>query len=81
MYYVYILQSKKNKSIYVGFTTDLRRRFSQHNKRLERSTKSSTPRELIYYESFKEQKYALKREKNLKYHGKALGQLKRRIGL
>jgi len=30
MYYVYILQSLKNKNLYIGFTFDLRRRLKQH---------------------------------------------------
>ena len=31
MYYVYILTSKKTKMLYIGFTEDLKRRFSEHN--------------------------------------------------
>jgi len=53
----------------------------EHNEGLSRSTKSKTPWELIYYESFKDRALAEKREKSLKYFGKAYGQLKRRIGL
>lgn len=31
MWYVYLLQSKKNKRWYTGCTSDLRKRFKQHN--------------------------------------------------
>jgi len=34
---------------------------------------------LVYYEAYKARKDAMLREKRLKDHGKALGQLKRRI--
>lgn len=37
--------------------------------------------ELIYFEAYKDQKLALTRERRLKYYGKALAQLKKRIGL
>lgn len=80
-YYVYLIRSKKDKSLYFGFTTDLKNRLKRHNKGLEKSTKFKIPWELIYFESFKDQKLATQREHNLKYFGKAWGQLKRRIGL
>ncbi|MDP3741280.1 MAG: GIY-YIG nuclease family protein, partial [bacterium] len=31
MYYVYILQSEKDKSFYTGYTTDLKARLKDHN--------------------------------------------------
>ncbi|MFH1383930.1 MAG: GIY-YIG nuclease family protein, partial [Candidatus Omnitrophota bacterium] len=31
MYYIYVLRSKKDNRFYTGFTSDLRKRFSQHN--------------------------------------------------
>lgn len=74
-------EAKKEQSIYIGFTTDLKNRFQRHNKGLEKSTKSKMPWELIYYEAYKDRKLAKAREDNLKFYGKALGQLKRRIGL
>jgi len=32
-YYIYILLSLKNHSLYIGYTTDLIKRFKQHNNR------------------------------------------------
>lgn len=79
MFYVYILRSKKDKNLYVGFTNDLRRRLQEHNSGLNRSTKHRRPFGLIYYEAYKSENDAKKREENLKLFGRALGGLKRRI--
>ena len=81
MFHVYVIQSKKDQSLYVGFTTDLGKRMKEHNDGLSGLTKSLAPWELIYNESFKDRGLTVKREKSLKYFGKAYGQLKRRIGL
>ncbi len=65
-YYVYVLRSLVKDFIYVGFTTDLKRRFSQHNNREELSTKHYAPLELIYYEAYRNEKDAKRRERYLK---------------
>ena len=75
------MQSQKTNRLYIGSTNDLKRRLAEHNKGLSKSTKINAPWKLIYYEAFKDQELAEKREQNLKYFGKAYGQLKRRIGL
>ena len=80
MYYVYVLKSVKTKKIYIGFTNDLRRRIREHNtKQGGKYTKNKGPFELIYYEAYKMQADAKRREDNLKLHKKAWGQLKGRI--
>lgn len=81
MYYVYVLKSQKEQRLYIGFTTNLKNRFEQHNNKLVKSTKYYAPWELIYYEAFKDRSQAKLRESKLKYFGKAYGQLKSRIGL
>lgn len=81
MFYVYLLQSKNDNSIYIGYTTDLRKRLAAHNKGCGKATKDKLPWELIYYESYKDQTCAVSREKRLKNYGRALQQLKKRIGL
>ena len=65
-YYTYILQSKKNKQFYTGFTSDLRKRFNDHNENKNTYTKGRGPFELIYYEACENQKDATQREKYLK---------------
>jgi putative endonuclease len=68
MYYVYILQSKKDKNLYAGFTRDLKSRFEQHQKGRVESTKDRRPVVLIYYEACLTQKDATKRERYFKTH-------------
>ena len=79
MFFVYVLRSKKDKKLYIGFTNDLRRRIQEHNSGLNRSTKFRRPFELIYYEAYKSEGDAKKREEMLKLFGRTLGGLKRRI--
>ena len=79
MFYVYILKSLKDDKLYIGSTNDLKRRLSEHNNGLNRSTKARRPFELRYYEASKSERNAKTREYMLKKDGKALGQLKRRI--
>lgn len=79
MYHVYILKSKKDNSLYVGYTNDVQRRLQEHNKGQVGYTKDNVPWYLVYYETFTSLEDAKQREKSLKYFGKAFGQLKRRI--
>ena len=66
MYYVYVLQSKKDGNLYVGYTADLLKRIGHHNKGTVESTKNRRPLELIYYEACIKLRDALHREKYLK---------------
>jgi putative endonuclease len=66
MYYVYILQSLKDKFFYVGYTPNLKDRVEKHNKGLVSATKGRRPLELIYYEACCNKDDAIKREKYLK---------------
>lgn len=65
-YYVYILKSEKNNSLYIGFSADLKKRFERHNKGLNKATKPFIPYQLIFYEAFRDKIDALNREKYLK---------------
>lgn len=79
MVYVYVLISKKDGKLYIGSTTDLRRRFLEHNSGFVLSTKSRVPFELVYYEAYRSEHDARAREANLKLRSRAFAQLKRRI--
>jgi len=79
MYYLYLLKSKKDKRLYIGFTNNLKRRLKQHNRGEVISTKGRRPLELVYYEAYSSKKDAMKREKNLKLFSKAYYGLKRRL--
>lgn len=66
MYYVYILQSKKDESFYTGFTEDLKKRIQDHNWHASTYSKSKAPYHLIWYCTFLDKKKALQFEKYLK---------------
>ena len=66
MFYVYILQSKKDGELYTGCTNDLKKRFREHNNGLVFSTKLKKPHKIIHYEAFLNKKDAFMREKWLK---------------
>jgi putative endonuclease len=65
-YYVYILQSIKNKDLYIGYTIDLRKRLKEHNRGLNFSTKPHIPWQLIFFEAYRNKEDAKRREKYLK---------------
>jgi len=66
MFYVYILQSKKDGELYVGCTNDLKKRIREHNSGFVFSTKNKIPYDIIHYEAFLNKKDAFLREKWLK---------------
>lgn len=66
MYYIYILRSKKDGNLYIGFTTNLKQRIVSYNCSKVRTTKNRRPLNLICYEAYIEKTIALKREKFLK---------------
>jgi len=72
MYCVYLLRNLKSSKLYIGYTSNLKRRITEYNKRTQIW-------ELIYFEAYKDKRDALLREKRLKYFGNALAQLKRRL--
>ena len=78
MFYNYVLQSVKNDNLYIGYTSNLKKRLKEHNQGLSKSTKPYMPWKLIYYEACLNEKDAKRREGYLK---KTQGQrlLKRRL--
>lgn len=66
MYYVYILQSQKDKGLYIGYTSDLKKRIKEHQNKKSFATKGRVPFKLIHYQAFENQKDALETEKYLK---------------
>ena len=66
-YYVYILASKKNGTLYIGITSDLIKRVWQHkNDFIAGFTKKYKVHRLVYYEQYIDPALAIKREKLLK---------------
>jgi putative endonuclease len=66
MWFVYLLQSKKDRSYYIGYTEDIRRRISEHNQGKTKSIKHKIPFKLIYCEIYCNKTIAIKRELELK---------------
>ena len=66
-YYVYILASKRNGTLYVGITSDLLKRVSEHkNKVVGGFTEKYNVTRLVYYECYDDPENAILREKRLK---------------
>lgn len=65
-YYVYLLQSIKSGKWYTGYTSNLRKRFNQHQNNESGYTKGRGPFRLIYYESCLNEDDAKARELYLK---------------
>ena len=66
-YYVYILASKRNGTLYIGVTNDLARRAWEHHEALVPGfTKTYGVKTLVYYEVFGDITQAICREKRLK---------------
>jgi len=66
MYYVYIIQSRKDNSYYVGSTSDLKKRLSEHYRGNVKYTSAKIPYKLVWYCVFQNKKKALDFEKYLK---------------
>ena len=66
MFYVYILQSRKDFSFYTGQCDDLDKRMSKHFDGMSRYTASKRPLRLVYFEPYSTHSEAIKREKEIK---------------
>lgn len=66
-YYVYILASRRNGTLYIGMTNDLPRRVDEHrNHRIEGFTARYHVHRLVYFEEGNDVRAVIAREKQLK---------------
>lgn len=66
-YYVYILASKRNGTLYIGVTSDLKKRIYEHKMNsVEGFTKKYHVHTLVYFEQFGDIENAILREKRIK---------------
>ncbi len=79
MYYIYILQSLKDPSYYIGYSSNVESRLKQHNQGKSKFTKGHRPYRVIHTESFQTKKEAkskeqfIKRFKNIKKYLEMIG--------
>ena len=66
MFFVYIIQSQKDKSFYIGSTGAITERLNEHNFGITRYTKNKRPWEIVYFEEYKIRGEAVIRERYLK---------------
>jgi len=66
MFYTYILQSKKDKSFYIGTTSDLKQRLNDHNQHHSKYSSTKAPFDVVWYGGFGTKKLAIRFEKYLK---------------
>ena len=65
--YVYLMASKRNGTLYLGVTSDLARRVSQHRKgEIDGFTKKYGCKTLVWYAVFDRIDDAIRREKQMK---------------
>lgn len=70
-FYVYILSSKRNGTLYIEVTSNLIKRVWEHkNKLVEGFTEKYGVDKLVYYEQFQDAEYAIRREKRLKKYNR-----------
>ena len=71
-FYVYILASKRNGTLYIGVTSELIKRVWEHKNHLvEGFTKKYGVENLVYYETHQTADSAISREKKLKKWNRA----------
>jgi putative endonuclease len=65
-YFVYILQSERDGSYYIGHTSDLEDRLRRHNEGRSVYTRAKVPWRLIYHKIVDSKSEAVNREKEIK---------------
>lgn len=66
-YFTYILASKRNGTLYIGVTSELKKRIYLHKQgAIEGFTKKYSVHMLVYYEVYEQIAQAIAREKQLK---------------
>ena len=66
MYYVYILKSQKDNSYYIGSTSNINKRFQQHNNGYSKYTKDKKPWIIMKIEKYNNRSLAYRREMFIK---------------
>ena len=66
MYFVYIVQSQKDGTYYIGSTRDLTERLRRHNQGRSLYTRAKRPWKVVYTEAYPDRSTAVRREQEIK---------------
>ena len=66
MYTVYILSSQYLHRYYVGYTNNIERRLTEHNRKKGKYTDAGIPWKLVYSENYELKNKAMERERFIK---------------
>jgi putative endonuclease len=79
MYFVYVIQSRKSKKLYIGVSYNLLRRLHEHNSPFNTGYTKNNQWEILYVEGYLKKDIAYHREKMLKQYGNVWQGVKKRI--
>ena len=65
-YYLYIIQSEKDDSFYIGTTQNLKERILRHNQGRSKYTRTKRPWKLVFNEEHPDRSSAMKKEYAIK---------------
>jgi putative endonuclease len=66
MNYVYVIWDSESRKFYIGYTQNIDRRISEHKRDACHTTQRYAEKSLVYYEAFKCETDARRRERYLK---------------
>ena len=79
MYFVYILQSRKTKRLYIGVSCNLLRRIGEHNSTFNTGYTRDNKWKILYVEGYLKKDIAYIREKMFKQYGNVWHGVRKRI--
>jgi len=85
--YVYIIESLKDRSYYIGSSEDPYKRLDNHNSGISKYTSKKMPWKLVYYEEHEDinkarkREHFLKRQKNREFYKKLIIKFQRDLEL
>ena len=65
-HFTYVLENEKDGRLYIGTTTNLKKRLGLHKQGNVKSTKNRRPLKLVYFEACLDKKKAQRRERYFK---------------